>query len=207
MPGAADLWVFKIGGSLCGQPQLRDWLAALAAHGGRAIIVPGGGPFANAVRAAQRAHGFSDLHAHRLALHAMEQFGSVLTAVEPRLVQATSEAGLQEALERSQVAVWSPAVMAVADPAIEPCWSVTSDSLAAWLGDRLGAQHLALVKMIAPSPGTHRASDLAERGIVDGQFPHYIAHARFRTWWLGRDDAPKVPALLAGSHAAAEVVR
>ncbi len=65
--------VVKVGGSLLADvPRLRDLLAALAdGTQGACAIVPGGGPDADAVRAAQAAEGFSDAEAHRRALDAM----------------------------------------------------------------------------------------------------------------------------------------
>ena len=48
------MWVVKLGGSLAYASELPRWLSALAeGAGGRAIIVPGGGPFADQVRHAQ----------------------------------------------------------------------------------------------------------------------------------------------------------
>ena len=40
--------VVKLGGSLSGAPELKAWLAALAGAAGRVVLVPGGGPFADA---------------------------------------------------------------------------------------------------------------------------------------------------------------
>jgi aspartokinase-like uncharacterized kinase len=46
--------VVKLGGSLHDAAELGGWLAALAeAPGPARVVVPGGGPFADAVRAAQ----------------------------------------------------------------------------------------------------------------------------------------------------------
>ena len=64
--------VVKLGGSLGAAGTLALWLAAVREHGGgRAVIAPGGGAFADAVRVAQRRDGFSDVAAHRMAILAM----------------------------------------------------------------------------------------------------------------------------------------
>src|SRR6202047_4104277 len=52
--------IVKLGGSLAHTPQFAAWLEALAAWGGPLILVPGGGVFADCVRAAQGAMGFKD---------------------------------------------------------------------------------------------------------------------------------------------------
>ena len=45
------MWVVKIGGSLSHDPALREWLTQLwEVGGGRVVIVPGGGDFADTVR-------------------------------------------------------------------------------------------------------------------------------------------------------------
>ncbi|GJD57342.1 uridylate kinase [Methylobacterium dankookense] len=79
--------VVKLGGSLLGEPaRLRAWLARLTAGAlGPCLIVPGGGPFADAVRNAQGALGFDDALAHRLALDAMGRMAEVFCALEPGL--------------------------------------------------------------------------------------------------------------------------
>jgi len=46
--------VVKLGGSFAYSDYLQDWIEALAACAGRVVVVPGGGPFDDAVRLAQR---------------------------------------------------------------------------------------------------------------------------------------------------------
>ncbi len=204
---SSGIWVFKIGGSLHDNPRLRAWVAALATHGaGRVVIVPGGGPFADAVRAAQARWGFPDADAHFMALQAMDQFGRMLTAIEPRLARAQDEARLLALLERGRAVVCPAVGVFAGDRSIAPGWDVTSDSLAARLAGRLGAAGLALVKSAVPTPGPHAAQALAERGIVDAAFPGQIAGARFRTWWLAAAAPELVADLLAGAPGGAEIV-
>ncbi|MGQ0656990.1 MAG: amino acid kinase family protein [Chromatiales bacterium] len=183
------MWVIKIGGSLRDAPELAYWLESIAEHGaGRVVIVPGGGLFADQVRAAQRHWGFADAEAHHMALLAMEQYARLLIAIQPRLVAAAIEPEIHDALARGQVPVWFPARMIANEESIEPGWDVTSDSLAAWLAARLGAANLGLVKSIAPTPGSHLASGLSAKGVVDRRFPQFIAAGHFAVWWLGPSD-------------------
>jgi 5-(aminomethyl)-3-furanmethanol phosphate kinase len=166
--------VVKLGGSLAGSRHLADWVGALASCGGRSVVVPGGGPFADAVRQAQAKIGFSDAAAHHLALLAMEQFGWALASLNPNFRVADSAIAIESALRASLVPIWSPAKMVLDCREIPASWDVTSDSLAAWLAGQIGAPQLALVKHSAPgSPLT--AADLAARGIVDQAFPRFLA--------------------------------
>ena len=79
------LAIVKLGGSHATGPHLKDWLAAIAAEAGAIAIVPGGGPFADAVRTAQASIGYDDRAAHAMALMAMAQFGCALAEPQSRL--------------------------------------------------------------------------------------------------------------------------
>jgi len=91
-PARSRLAVVKLGGSHAHGPHLKDWLAAIAAEAGSIAIVPGGGPFADAVRTAQAGIGYDDRAAHAMALMAMAQFGAALTSLNPALRLAASGA-------------------------------------------------------------------------------------------------------------------
>src|ERR1700676_2401719 len=101
-----ELTIVKLGGSHALEPHLRDWLAMLARCRGRAIVVPGGGLFADQVRRMQAAMGFDDRAAHQMALLAMEQFGAAICSLEPRLIPAFSLRGLHQILGESRTPVW-----------------------------------------------------------------------------------------------------
>jgi 5-(aminomethyl)-3-furanmethanol phosphate kinase len=138
--------------------------------------VPGGGPFADQVRALQKRRRFDDAAAHHMALLAMEQYGRMLAALQPRLKPAGSHAEILRARRAGQAAVWMPTRMVLADPAIAASWDITSDSLAAWLAAKLGAARLVLVKSVAVTNGA-TAADLARRSIVDPAFPAYLSRS------------------------------
>ena len=93
------MWVVKIGGSLSHDPSLRLWLTELReVGGGRVVIVPGGGDFADRVRQYQSEWQFDDLAAHNMCLLAMTQYGLMMQGVLPDLVIASSEAKVRRAL-------------------------------------------------------------------------------------------------------------
>src|SRR4051812_7801139 len=75
---AVPMIVLKLGGSLASSGGLTACLAALGRLRGEIVVVPGGGVFADAVRAAQPRFGFSDRAAHRMAILAMEQYAVML---------------------------------------------------------------------------------------------------------------------------------
>src|SRR5882757_2855389 len=83
--GRAPMIVLKLGGSLASSGGLTACLAALGTLRGEIVVVPGGGFFADAVRAAQPRFGFSDRAAHHMAILAMEQYALLLVDRLPRL--------------------------------------------------------------------------------------------------------------------------
>jgi len=162
--------VVKLGGSTLQSGELAAWLAALAASRLPLVVVPGGGPFADQVRAAQRRLGFSDAAAHAMALLAMEQFGRLVLDRNPRFAAAAALEEIERALQEGRIPVWLPSSLVLAEPAIEASWRVTSDALSAWLAGRIGASTLLLVKQTRAFGRGDDAASLAARGIVDAAF-------------------------------------
>lgn len=195
------MWVVKLGGSLAIDPVLRHWLDVLATHGrGRVVIVPGGGPFADQVRDAQESWGFPDDVAHRMAIHAMEQFAHMLLGLAPGLVPAATEEDVRRVLQTARVAVWLPVAMTIAEDEISPSWEVTSDSLAAWLAQRLNAERLILVKSVPLPRGDLEPAELSRLGIVDQAFPEFAARTCVAPLVLSREDHQTLRAWLVDSR-------
>jgi len=167
--------VVKLGGSLLGSPYLRHWFDLLAASKGAVVIVTGGGPFAEAVRAAQRQWRFNESSAHRMAILAMEQFAFLLCGLEPRLQPAASRSAIDQACRRGTTPVWLPAHMAFGAAGLPESWDVTSDSLALWLADALGISRLVLVKSARLPSKMANAVLLASQGIIDPFMPSLLS--------------------------------
>jgi aspartokinase-like uncharacterized kinase len=197
---SARPWVIKIGGSLSDWHRLGTWLDLIArpGHLHPVVIVPGGGPFADAVRDAQDNWRFDDRLAHRMALLAMEQFGLMLHGICPTLHTAATRERLRSLIRARMPAVWLPSAMALDQPEIAESWDVTSDSLAAWLAVELDAAALVLVKS-GPCPcAATDAASLARDGLVDAAFPLWRARFAGDSWCIHRDDHPLMEKALAG---------
>jgi 5-(aminomethyl)-3-furanmethanol phosphate kinase len=139
--------VVKIGGGLLragGLDGLRRACADVIALSRRrpVLVLPGGGPFADAVRAVDAHVGLGDAVAHALALRAMDQLGllvgPLLPAAEPltRLVAPRALGILQAA----------PAFAGRAD--IPEAWAVASDSLAVLAAGAIGGEEAILLKAV-----------------------------------------------------------
>ncbi len=143
--------VAKIGGSLWRSPELAQWIAALRAFRGPLTLVPGGGPFADAVRVAQPAMGFGDDVAHKMALLAMEQYGMALCGAFDGLELASTPQEAAALRAKGKIAVWRPSLMTLA-ATIPVNWDITSDSLCAFYARESGATRLLLVKSVDTGP-------------------------------------------------------
>ncbi|HEY6895522.1 MAG TPA: hypothetical protein VI258_15210 [Rhodanobacteraceae bacterium] len=189
------MWIVKIGGSLAGDPSLRHWLSMLSMHGAQVAIVPGGGPFAEQVRKAQAAWRFDDRVAHNLAVLAMAQFGMLMQGMCELLVPVQSASGVAEAARNRRVPIWLPFDMLRSRPDALTTWDATSDTLAAWLADRIGAQRLVLVKSCA-LPQDASPDACAEAGIVDRCFPMFVREAAYAVSILHRSEWGRVECAL-----------
>jgi len=193
------LTVVKVGGGVgrgAGDAALRAVCSTLGELGGRhpLLVVPGGGAFADAVREADRRFGLRAESAHRMAILGMEQFGWLLSDLIPRAVRCTDLA--QEVSGRA--AVLLPAGLPLDE--LPASWDVTSDSIAAWVADRVGAGRLVLVKAVDGLHGLARMSvaELAALGAegVDEYLPTLLTNARFETWVIGGRDPARMVELL-----------
>jgi probable H4MPT-linked C1 transfer pathway protein len=151
----------KLGGSLLAHPD--EWRAAVAAIDAAAasqaiVIIPGGGPFADAVRGVDARVGLSNETAHWMAIAGMDQHAEMIAAAGSRLARVVDETGARAALGSGQGAVIAPLRwLRSADP-LPHSWDVTSDSIAAWFAAAFGAARLLLVK-----PGGADGPDLVDR--------------------------------------------
>jgi dihydroneopterin aldolase len=199
MRDSRGLTVAKLGGSHALSPHLSRWLDALVCGAGHVVLVPGGGPFADTVRAAQLRMGFDDAAAHHMALLAMEQYGRALVSLNAGLLLASSVAAIHRALRDRKVPVWSPTTMVLR--ANIPCsWDVTADSLAVWLAGRIGARRVLLIKHVEPRGDPVPARQLVEHGIVDPAFSTFLKASRANASIVGpRKHAAAAAALARGA--------
>ncbi|CAG4897676.1 amino acid kinase family protein [Paraburkholderia saeva] len=182
------MWVVKIGGSLSHDPLLREWLTQLwELGGGRVVIVPGGGDFADKVRQYQSEWCFDDLAAHNMCLLAMTQYAILMQGLRPELVLAANEERIRRALRDGHVAVWVPTGLMRDAPDEMTNWDTTSDSLAAWLSTTLNAERLIVVKSCEVEAGAPLAA-LTQDGVLDTRFVDHVTDANYVVELLNRRD-------------------
>ena len=140
--------VVKVGGGLLRAEGLEGLRRACAdatemARYRPVLVVPGGGPFAEAVRALDEQVGLADDVAHALALRAMDQLGVLLAALLPDAEVLT------ELVAPHGLAIVRAAPAFAGRPEVPESWTVTSDSLAVLAAAAIGAQEAVLLKPIA----------------------------------------------------------
>ncbi len=187
--------VVKLGGSLAETSALKSWLTALAAYSRPLVVVPGGGAFADIVRAMQPDMGYDNETAHAMALLAMQQYALALVSLWPQLVCVEKPSKVIKALKRREIPCWGPSAGAL-DKSLPKTWEATSDTLAAWLAGEINAERLLLIKSLdLPSPSPTLA-ELARAGIVDSLFPKYAKASGAKVFVVGPKALADAAALL-----------
>jgi len=146
---ADGLITIKIGGGLLGTPGAFDTVCTGVGALGRVrrvVVVPGGGPFADAVRAFDQHIGLSAGAAHWMAILGMDQYAQALAERIPGATLVDDLAGILPAVDTGGVAVLAPYKWMRAADVLPHSWDVTSDSVAAFIAGAVDAIHLVLVK-------------------------------------------------------------
>src|SRR5437867_4654101 len=178
--------VVKVGGGLLGTAgAFQLVIEALTAfrRGRRLVVLPGGGPFAEAVRQMFKRVKIGEDAAHWMAVLGMDQYAHALAARLPEAALVDGDGGISAAIQAGRLPVLAPYHwLRAADP-LPHSWEVTSDTIAAWLAGQLGARRVVLIKP---------AHALDSKAIVDSYFlrtlPHGVEHLIITADDLGQLD-------------------
>ncbi|XHH09577.1 MAG: hypothetical protein ACFCUE_02815 [Candidatus Bathyarchaeia archaeon] len=140
--------VVKVGGSLSQNPDallaLCERLSQLSTKH-RIVVVPGGAAFADCVRDLDKRFSLSAKTTHKMAILAMDQYGLMLSELMPDCLVTDSLIETKVAANGGLV-VFLPSRFMFLDDGLPNSWSVTSDSIAAYLSGKIWAEQLMLVK-------------------------------------------------------------
>jgi len=201
----STLAVVKVGGSLFDWPELPRRLATFLdarrtiVPPARTVLIAGGGPTVDVVRALDQIHGLGDECAHQLALHALDLTAVLLAALVPGSILVDRIESLACAWNAPSIPILAPRKSineldrTGRDP-LPASWLVTSDAIAARLAVAARADCLILLKS-APLPDTASRQDAAQLGLVDPMLPA-VARSLARVEYVNLRDWPLNPRLL-----------
>ncbi|HWQ68511.1 MAG TPA: uridylate kinase [Patescibacteria group bacterium] len=181
--------VIKVGGSLGRWNGLGKLLDSIARWKGasKILVIPGGGVFADLVRAEYRRLRLSENAAHRMAILAMDQYGLELCDLASQAAPASSLNQVMEVIRSGRLPVYLPSRSLARHDPFTHSWGVTSDSIAAYVAGRVGAKALLLLKSVdgifARDPKVDPSAALLARvarsrlprdGCVDREFARWL---------------------------------
>lgn len=140
--------LLKVGGSLAQQPKaLQELCAKLSDYSKekQLVVVPGGGEFADTVRAVNQRFNLSDRIAHRMAILGMDQYGLLLVNLIPNSLPTNDIKKIRNVLDSRKLAVFLPSSFMENEDPLENSWNVTSDAIAVYLASRLSIKKVLLV--------------------------------------------------------------
>jgi 5-(aminomethyl)-3-furanmethanol phosphate kinase len=168
--------VVKVGGSLFDLPdlgrRLREWLAAQPpAHN---VLIAGGGPLVEQIRAWHAKEPIEDAAAHWMCVDLLTVTAHMLHAWMPEIPLVESDCLLCQRVGEPGATIFGPAPwMRRSEPGLPGTWlpsnwETTSDSIAGRLAAALVADEFVLLKSALPRRKTSRElSALAAVGYID----------------------------------------
>jgi len=200
-----SLTVIKVGGSLLDWPLLPERLTAFldasqdCGRVDRIVLIAGGGPAVDVIRALDQIHRLGDETAHQLALHALDLTGTILATLLPGSILVDRIESLVEVWKREAIPILAPRKvldeidLARSDP-LPSSWEVTSDTIAARVAVHLEAECLVLLKS-APVPASSTLDEAVRLGLIDRVLPE-VARSLTRVEYLNLRGPSLEPCLL-----------
>lgn len=181
--------VIKVGGSLGKWGGLGEMLDSIMRWKGtnKVLVIPGGGVFADLVRAEYRRLRLTESAAHRMAILAMDQYGLELCDLTSKAAPASSLNQVMEVIRCGRLPVYLPSRSLSRHDPFAHSWGITSDSIAAYIAGRVGADALLLLKHVdgifVRDPKIDPSAPLLAR-IARSRLPHYCCVDREFARWL-----------------------
>jgi aspartokinase-like uncharacterized kinase len=218
--------VIKVGGNLAEDPATLKTLCNRLSEIAKKysiVVVPGGGKLADVVREFDQRYALSADISHRMAILGMDQFGLFLSQIIPNSCATYLLSDTVQLSEIKVVPIFLPSRLMFREDPLEPSWNVTSDSIAAYVANRLKADKVILVTdvdgIFTSDPKKHAdaklitklsASELlklARRTSVDQFLPKLLLKTRLDCYVVNGAYPERIEAILAGQHAVCTLVK
>jgi hypothetical protein len=143
--------VLKLGGSLAKDKKILDCLCGKIenlSNDFSMLIVPGGGVFADLVRDYDEKFRLSPEVSHKMAVLAMDQVGFMISRFFKNYVFIDDLGDLDKFKNPDKVKIFIPSgfLFKLPESELEHSWDVTSDSISAYVADKINAGKLILLK-------------------------------------------------------------
>ncbi|MDI6655536.1 MAG: amino acid kinase [Candidatus Hydrothermarchaeota archaeon] len=186
------MYVVKLGGSLI--KYAGSIMAELKNYD--ALIIPGGGIFADTVRKVYRKFNLSEMAAHRMAIAAMEQYGMFLSDIS----------GVKTANSVNKIKTPCIFLPYGLKKTFKPSWSVTSDTIACCIARKVGAEKFILLKDVDGIRIDGRlvsqisAGELSGYGrtCVDEELPKYLGRYKMDCWIINGKKPDRIKKAMKG---------
>jgi 5-(aminomethyl)-3-furanmethanol phosphate kinase len=214
-----DLVVIKVGGSLALYPQsLRALCKKLSSLSKKQklVVIPGGGEFTDVVRAVDKRFNLSSAASHRMAILGMDQYGLMLTDLNPEFLAVSDLEEVEKTIVLGKVPVFLPSKILFSKDPLENSWSVTSDSIALFVASQLHAIKLLLITdvdgIFSSDPRKDKwanllhkvapteLSELSERTSVDSALPKLLMQWQIDCYVVNGLFPERVEAILEGQE-------
>ena len=192
--------LFKLGGSLLNSRFMKIWIKFITNHfKGRAIIIPGGGLFANHIRAVQKDYNLENDIAHDMALYSMSQMGLLISSIDRiNLHFCNTKHEISRVIEDNKVPIiGSFDFLKTRIGSSNKDWSITSDSIALLISEELQRNTLLIVKSCLCSfidskiaLNQIKVNKLVSLGILDASFSLNFQNSRTKVYLFFRDQLP-----------------
>ena len=194
--------LFKLGGSLLNSGFMKIWIKFITDHfRGKAIIVPGGGLFANHIRSVQKNYNLEDDIAHDMALYSMSQMGLLISSIDRTSLRfCNTKSEINRVIEQNKVPIigtFDFLKKRIGFP--NKNWSITSDSIALLISKELQLNTVLIVKScwcsfidskIALSQP--KVNKLVSLDILDAGFSLNFQNSKTKVYLFFRDQLPNV---------------
>ncbi|QDT30801.1 amino acid kinase family protein [Thalassoglobus polymorphus] len=185
--------IIKLGGSLFDLPDLGTRLEDfLERHRfPNPILIPGGGPFADAVRELDQLHHLGDTASHEIGTHTLSLSARFVASLSNRFVLTTSPDEFDRCWTQQTIPIFDAAAMTMKHSPLPSSWDVTSDSIAAWTCSLHSESQLVLVKS-ADLPTSLSYQGATQAGLVDAHFPNIAENLTNISWCNLRGESPTI---------------
>ena len=179
---------------------MKIWIKFITNHfKGRAIIIPGGGLFANHIRAVQKDYNLENDIAHDMALYSMSQMGLLISSIDRiNLHFCNTKHEISRVIEDNKVPIiGSFDFLKTRIGASNKNWSITSDSIALLISEELQLNTVLIVKSCWCSfidseiaLNQPKVNKLVSLGILDASFSLNFQNSKTKVYLFFRDQLP-----------------